>query len=302
VFPIGSSLRQARERQGLDLAEVERRTRVRARYLAALEEERFELLPGEAYARAFLRSYAEFLGLDSDLCLEEYRARFGQPEQHGFRAFERGSLERRASLSRRAAVGATIALFLLGVGSVAILALALNRSAKHQGLVPAGSRPKPSARSAQPRPMPSVQPAVVPVRLRAVAAFDPDGDHQEHNAEAPRATDGDPSSYWRTETYAAGLGKPGVGLLLDAGAPLRLVRLSLRTDTPGFTAVIEAGASVSGPFRAISVPERVGVTTTFALHGSAARYYLVWITRLDHVEHVNEVGAVEAPAVGRGRR
>ncbi|PWU24845.1 MAG: hypothetical protein C5B48_04380, partial [Candidatus Rokuibacteriota bacterium] len=62
-------------------------------------------------------------------------------------------------------------------------------------------------------------------------------------------------------------------------------------DTPGYTAVIEDGASASGPFQAISSARAVAATTTFVLSGSAERYYIVWITRLDHVAHVNEVRA-----------
>jgi hypothetical protein len=64
---VGSRLRAARRRLGLELADVERDLRIRSRHLQALEDERFEELPGEAYARAFLREYAQYLGLDGDL-------------------------------------------------------------------------------------------------------------------------------------------------------------------------------------------------------------------------------------------
>src|SRR5713226_5090425 len=72
MFEIGSTLREARERQAFELADVERATKIRLRYLAALEEERFERLPGGAYAKGFLRSYAEFLGLEGQLFVDEY--------------------------------------------------------------------------------------------------------------------------------------------------------------------------------------------------------------------------------------
>lgn len=81
VVEIGSALRAARERRGLELREVERETRIRERYLAALEEERFELLPARAYAKGFLRVYADFLGLDGGLIVEEFNARFPEAEQ-----------------------------------------------------------------------------------------------------------------------------------------------------------------------------------------------------------------------------
>src|SRR5205823_6540837 len=79
MFEIGSSLREARERRGLQLTDVQRETRIRVRYLQALEEERFDLLPGEAYVKGFLRSYADALGLESRLYLDEYATRFALP-------------------------------------------------------------------------------------------------------------------------------------------------------------------------------------------------------------------------------
>jgi hypothetical protein len=72
---IGRSLREAREARGLALEAVEKDTKIRARYLHALEEERFGELPGEAYARGFLRTYADHLGLDGPEVLAAYRAR-----------------------------------------------------------------------------------------------------------------------------------------------------------------------------------------------------------------------------------
>ena len=81
MVEIGSALRAARERRGLELGEVERETRIRERYLGALEEERFELLPARAYAKGFLGVYAEFLGLDGRLLVEEFNARFPEAEQ-----------------------------------------------------------------------------------------------------------------------------------------------------------------------------------------------------------------------------
>ena len=62
VFEIGNSLREARLRQGFELPRVEADTKIRAKYLRALEEERFEVLPGETYVKGFLRTYSEYLG------------------------------------------------------------------------------------------------------------------------------------------------------------------------------------------------------------------------------------------------
>jgi transcriptional regulator with XRE-family HTH domain len=80
VFEIGSTLREARRRQGLELAEIARETLIRERYLAALEEERLELMPARAYAKGFLRLYADFLGLDTQLFVDAFNSRFPETE------------------------------------------------------------------------------------------------------------------------------------------------------------------------------------------------------------------------------
>ncbi|MFL5896449.1 MAG: helix-turn-helix domain-containing protein [Thermoleophilaceae bacterium] len=72
---IGETLREARMRQRLDITDVEARTKIRAKYLRALENEDFGMLPGATFVKSFLRTYAEFLGLDPHLLVEEYRAR-----------------------------------------------------------------------------------------------------------------------------------------------------------------------------------------------------------------------------------
>lgn len=81
MLEIGNSLRTARGRQGLEFAQVDADTHIRMRYLKALEDERFDLLPGAAYARGFLRTYANYLGLNADLFVDEYNARFAPPEE-----------------------------------------------------------------------------------------------------------------------------------------------------------------------------------------------------------------------------
>jgi cytoskeletal protein RodZ len=74
MFEIGHSLREARLRRGLSAADVQKGIRIRERYLSALEEEHWEQLPGDAYTKGFLRTYAEFLGLDGELYIDEYNA------------------------------------------------------------------------------------------------------------------------------------------------------------------------------------------------------------------------------------
>lgn len=135
------------------------------------------------------------------------------------------------------------------------------------------------------------------VPVSAVQAYDPFGDSTEHDAAAPNATDGNPATYWTTESYndAPSLGKEGVGLIVDAGTVEQVSRLTVMTDTPGFTAVIEATNTLGGTPEKVSASKATGRTTTFDISTKGPkRYYLIWITRLPHdssVAHVNEVRA-----------
>jgi cytoskeletal protein RodZ len=79
---IGSTLREARMRARIDISEIEAETKIRAKYLRALENEEWGLLPGPAYVRSFLRTYAEALDLDAKLLLEEYKLRHERPSDH----------------------------------------------------------------------------------------------------------------------------------------------------------------------------------------------------------------------------
>jgi hypothetical protein len=72
---IGATLREARMRARIDISEIESETKIRAKYLRALENEEWDLLPGPTYVKSFLRTYADALGLDSRLLVEEYKLR-----------------------------------------------------------------------------------------------------------------------------------------------------------------------------------------------------------------------------------
>jgi cytoskeleton protein RodZ len=76
MFEIGNSLREARLRQALDFPEIEQATKIRPKYLRALEDEQFDILPGQTYVKGFLRSYSEYLGLDGQLYVDEYNSRY----------------------------------------------------------------------------------------------------------------------------------------------------------------------------------------------------------------------------------
>jgi cytoskeleton protein RodZ len=76
---IGATLREARMRARIDVSEIEATTKIRAKYLRALENEEWSLLPGPTFVKSFLRTYGEALGIDGKSLVEEYRLHHERP-------------------------------------------------------------------------------------------------------------------------------------------------------------------------------------------------------------------------------
>ena len=157
---IGEMLREARMRQHLDVGDVESRTKIRAKYLRALENEDFGMLPGPTFVKSFLRTYADFLGLDSQLLLEEYRARFeprdeGELQRFGARPGEHRERPHRGPPRRGLVVGGAV------LAAIVVLLLVLGLTSGgggggnegKSGAARSGKRaaPKPARRPVQPR-------------------------------------------------------------------------------------------------------------------------------------------------------
>jgi cytoskeleton protein RodZ len=127
VADIGSTLREARMRARIDITEVETRTKIRAKYLRALENEEWDLLPGPVYAKSFLRTYGDFLGLDSRMLVDEFRRRYERPSDHDLRPLstlsrERERTQRGPLLPPWAVIGmvlvaVVVALYFVGINS-----------------------------------------------------------------------------------------------------------------------------------------------------------------------------------------
>jgi cytoskeleton protein RodZ len=115
VFEIGNSLREARLRQSLDFPRIEADTKIRAKYLRALEEESFELLPAETYVKGFLRAYAEYLGLDGQLYVDEFNSRFTTVEE------PQATSSRRVRPRTRAIESNFVVVALAGIVAVTVL-------------------------------------------------------------------------------------------------------------------------------------------------------------------------------------
>jgi cytoskeleton protein RodZ len=138
---IGTTLREARMRARIDISEIEAETKIRAKYLRALENEEWDLLPGPTYVKSFLRTYADALGLDGKLLIEEYKLRHERLSDVELQPIAPpGQRERRrrprAAISRGWLVGLVVLALLAGLWVIG------NRN---QGGDDQGSTPPPAA-------------------------------------------------------------------------------------------------------------------------------------------------------------
>jgi cytoskeleton protein RodZ len=118
---IGETLRDARMRQRLDIADVEARTKIRAKYLRALENEEFGMLPGPTFVKTFLRTYAEMLGVDPHVLVEEYRANYEREDEIEFQPLgPPGVAGRERYRGPRVGPGALALLVLVGIVAVLV--------------------------------------------------------------------------------------------------------------------------------------------------------------------------------------
>jgi cytoskeleton protein RodZ len=121
---IGDQLRETRMRSRIDIAEVEAATKIRAKYLRALENEEWDLLPGPTFVKTFLRTYADYLGLDARMLVEEYRQRYERPSQQELTALRPNLAGRRGRRRRGVIIAPWMVLaagFLLLVGALYLL-------------------------------------------------------------------------------------------------------------------------------------------------------------------------------------
>jgi cytoskeleton protein RodZ len=166
MFEIGGSLREARLKRNLTPADVQKAIRIRDRYLQALEEERWELLPGDAYVKGFLRTYADYLGLDGSLYVDEYNSRFAHPDEPQLvpERFERRSTPLGVGLLRPIVViGAIVAI----VAAVAAWQLSGSSGGKQGAQPPPTTTPTTTAAHTPPKTKPKRH-VVVALPSRAV--------------------------------------------------------------------------------------------------------------------------------------
>jgi cytoskeletal protein RodZ len=137
---IGTTLREARIRARIDITEVEARTKIRAKYLRAIENEEWDLLPGPVYVKSFLRTYGDFLGVDSRLLVDEYKRRYERPADQDLRPIAplRRERERRRRRPRLGPV-AVVLVALVAVGAALYVVGTLGSSSPTTSSTPSTS-------------------------------------------------------------------------------------------------------------------------------------------------------------------
>jgi cytoskeleton protein RodZ len=175
---IGKHLAEARVARGIELAEVEERLKIRAHYLRAMEEERWDQLPGVAYARGFLRAYGDYLGLDGRALARQYSEEHPPtPEPDAVPVHQLGA---RAQPGRRPALGASGRpgrrwLVIGGIAIAALVAILLVLGlgdGEHESSEPAAKTGPATPASAEPahEQAPAEPPQRVSLRLTATGA------------------------------------------------------------------------------------------------------------------------------------
>jgi cytoskeleton protein RodZ len=150
---IGATLQEARMRARIDISEVETATKIRAKYLRAIENEEWDMLPGPTFVKSFVRTYAEYLGIDGRLLVEEYKLRYEPPPSEtelqalGPPVGPRRTRPPRPRLSRGWVIGLSAA------GLIALLVV-LGSIGSGNNNPPVATRPATTPQRATPRPRP----------------------------------------------------------------------------------------------------------------------------------------------------
>jgi helix-turn-helix protein len=166
VFEIGASLKDARLRKGVDLAQAESATKIRGKYLQALEDEAFEELPAETYIKGFLRSYADYLGLDGQLYVDEFTSRYVSPEEQPIRVRRTARPAPQRRVQRNVLVAA-----LVGIAVVTtIVIVAWKSGSPSPQHVPGLAANTTTRKSKQPKTRQPATPPKPTIVLRAVGA------------------------------------------------------------------------------------------------------------------------------------
>lgn len=153
---VGKTLREARRERGIELAEVEAATRIRARFLSAIEAEEWDVLPGETYARGFIRAYAAYLGLDGGSLAERHRREVGA-DRPGEALLGADPFHPRAAKPPRRRIGPRALAAAVSMALIAVLVVIGFSGGEEEAPSPPGQTEAPARQAANPAP-PSPEP------------------------------------------------------------------------------------------------------------------------------------------------
>ncbi|HTQ13958.1 MAG TPA: RodZ domain-containing protein [Rhizomicrobium sp.] len=262
---VGQDLRAGRQRRGDDLATVSRVLKIRKDHLEALEEDRFEALPGRTYAVGFVRAYADYLGLDPVQCVERFKREIAGrgAELPAGGSFAPEIEERRLPHGWIVIAGVVVALILYGIYHLAVTADSL--------LKPAAAPTQVATRVPAPKPAPTIKPvAPQPVARTSQQAADENGqaspaDRQQAALAPPQAAP--------PQTLAESIAALPPGEAFGTQNKDARVILHIRETT---RILVEANDGtvyinrVLHPGDSYRVPDRVGMTLTAQDGGAVA--------------------------------
>jgi transcriptional regulator with XRE-family HTH domain len=212
---IGETLREARNRRKVDLSEVEAAIKIRVRYLQAIENEEWDALPGGAYTRGFIRTYAAYLGLDGDRLADDYRRDVEPREERVPKRVEPVPTGARDGGSRRSGRLAIAAVFLLLIAAVAGIAITGGSGGGDSNTKPSQAA-KTNAKQQQQTQAPTTKPGVA---MRLVATGEVwvcvlDGSAKPL-VEGEILNEGDEAGPYRSSGFEMAFGNGSVDLYVD---------------------------------------------------------------------------------------
>jgi cytoskeletal protein RodZ len=230
---IGETLREARMRRRIDMTEVETATKIRGKYLRALENEEWDLLPGPTFVKSFLRTYAEYLGLDARLLVEEYRQRYERPAAQDLTPFSAARRQPGRRPPRRARLAAAGPVLVIVIGAVVLVGFFwVLGTLGNDDETPAGPS-NAGQKSVTPTPTPrrkkkkreAAPPDRVTVRLEAtgsvyVCLVDAGGDQI---VDGQTLTAGTRTKTFKSKLFKTNFGNDGVRMIVD-GKPFTVAK------------------------------------------------------------------------------
>jgi len=224
---IGATLREARMRARIDVSEIEATTKIRAKYLRALENEEWSLLPGPTFVKSFLRTYAQALGLDGKSLVEEYRLHHERPSDAMLEPIvSTPQRNRRRPAPSGPSRGYIVAVSLVGLVILVLIALLLSSggsSPKKASVTAVTSKPKaPSARHHTGRAVTGAtsSAAVMTLSLRPSAALYVCllGEGGRRLIPGTNLQPGESTPTYRSRHFVITLGNSSVTMVLDGKA------------------------------------------------------------------------------------